>query len=246
MLDFLEATEHRPWPLPNGRWHMFMRWSGLAFLHWRVDPAALAARLPPGLELDTFHGDAWIGVVPFRMEGVRHRWSPALRAFPEINVRTYVRAADRAGVWFFSLDAASRPAVRGARVGLNMPYFDAAMSMQIQDDVVTYRSRRTHRGVAPAVFEAQCSPSGEAYRARPGTLEYWLTERYCFFGQTRRGRPYSVDVHHLPWPLQAASVTLVQNTMIHACGVPLPDDPPLAHYAAAIDVVAWPPVCLRA
>jgi uncharacterized protein len=226
-----------------------MRWSDLAFLHWPVPAGPLQALLPADLQLDTFDGQAWIGVVPFRMEGVRHRWSPPVPGadtFPELNLRTYVRGGDRAGVWFFSLDAASRLAVRGARLGLNMPYFDAAMQLRRTGNVVDCVSRRTHRRAPDAEFSASYEPTGVPFLTQPGSLEHWLTERYCFFGTTRYGGLYAVDVHHLPWPLQPARVTVRINTVADAFAIQLPSREPLAHFAATIDVVAWPPARLAA
>lgn len=243
----LKQTAHRPWPLPTAPWRGFMRWRDLAFLHWPVPAGLLEARLPAGLELDRYDGQAWIGVVPFRMQGVRHRWLPPVptaTTFAEINVRTYVRAGGRAGVWFFSLDAASRLAVRGARRGFNLPYFDAAMRMQREGSTLAYESRRTHPGAPPAEFRGTYLPVGEPYHALRATLDHWLTERYCFFGEDRSGRLYRVDVHHEPWPLQGATASIERNTMTEAAGVPLPDSAPLAHFASSLDVVAWAPVRL--
>jgi uncharacterized protein YqjF (DUF2071 family) len=238
----LADAGHRPWPLPRGPWRGFMRWSSLAFLHWPVPADALRPHLPPELELDTFDGRAWIGVVPFRMEGVRHRGLPPVPTaadFAEVNVRTYVRGGGRAGVWFFSLDAASRLAVRGARWGLGLPYFDAAMRMRRDGDAVDYRSVRTHRGAPAAELRARYRPAGEPYHAAPGTLDHWLTERYRLFGRRRSGRVYGIDVHHAPWPLQRAEVEIERNTMAAASGIHLPDAPPLAHFASPVDVLAW-------
>jgi uncharacterized protein len=245
--SILARTAHRPWPLPTAPWRGFMRWSDLAFLHWPVPASALEPHLPAGLELDTHEGRAWIGVVPFRMVDVRHRWLPPIptaTTFAELNVRTYVRAGGRAGVWFLSLDAASRLAVRGARLGFNLPYFDAGMQVRWRGETVEYRSDRTHRGAPAARFRARYRPAGEPYLATPCTLDHWLTERYCFFGMNRRGRVYHVDVHHAPWPLQGADVRIEENTMTEASGVPLPATAPLAHFASSLDVLAWPPVRL--
>lgn len=221
---------------------MFMRWCDLSFLHWPVSCEALQAHLPSGLELDTYGGQAWIGVVPFRMEDVHHRGTPPIPSaatFPEINVRTYVRAGRRTGVWFLSLDAASWLAVRGAKLGFNLPYFDAEMQVQRRGTMVEYRSRRTHRGAPGAEFRARYQPVGPTYLAVPETLEYWLTERYCLFGQSRSGQVYYVDVHHAPWPLQQAEVVIEQNTMAHASGIKLPEVAPLVHFASSLDVLAW-------
>src|SRR5262245_10075958 len=118
-------TEHRPWPLPGRPWVMAMRWHDLLFAHWPVDPAVLRPLIPASLQIDTYDGQAWIGVVPFRMTGVRPRFVPplpGLSAFAEINVRTYVTIEQKPGVWFFSLDAANRLAVWAARLSYHLPY----------------------------------------------------------------------------------------------------------------------------
>ncbi len=118
--NILRQTEHRPWPLPSGPWVMAQSWRELLFAHWRIPVEALRPLVPAELELETWDGSAWLGVVPFLMAGVRPRGVPALprlSAFPEINVRTYVKVESKPGVWFLSLDAANSLAVplRGAR-----------------------------------------------------------------------------------------------------------------------------------
>ena len=237
-----ERVGHRPYPPPSEPWVGHMRWCDLAFLHWAVDPSLILPLLPAGLELDTFDGKAWIGVVPFRMEDVRLRFSPnipGISAFPELNVRTYARAGSRTGVWFFSFDAANRVAVRGARLMFNLPYYDAEMTVDRRGDAVDYRSRRVHADATPAEFAATYAPAGEVYEAKPGTLDYFLVERYCLFLVSQSGELGCLDVHHHPWPLQPATVRLETNTMAAAAGIRLPSDPPLAHFARDLEVVAW-------
>jgi uncharacterized protein YqjF (DUF2071 family) len=157
-----------------------MEWHDLLFLHWPVDPARLAAQLPPGLELETFAGSAWLGVVPFRMVRTRWRWLPPLptaSTFAELNLRTYVRGAGRRGVWFFSLDAASRLAVEGARFGFGLPYFRAHMHCRRDGDAVEYASERVDRRGPLARFAASWRAVGPHATAAPGTLEHFLSER---------------------------------------------------------------------
>jgi uncharacterized protein YqjF (DUF2071 family) len=213
-------------------------------MHWPVPAAALRPLVLPGLDLDTFAGEAWLGVVPFRMTGIRHRLGPALpwvSAFAELNVRTYVTAGGRPGVWFFSLDAANPLAVRVARWQFRLPYFDARMAAAADGaDGVRYASERTHRGAPPAGFAARYRPTGPAYRSDAGTLEHWLTERYCLYAADARGRVFRGEVEHAPWPLQPAEAEVERNTMGDQIGVRLPDAaPPLLHFARRVDVVAW-------
>lgn len=238
----LAATAHRPWDVPRRRWALAMQWHDLLFMHWPVPIAALRDRLPRSLELDTFDGAAWLGVVPFRMAGVRPRYTPSLprvSAFPELNVRTYVVAEGKPGVWFFSLDAADPLAVRVAREVFHLPYYDARMSSLREGDAVAYSSSRTHRGAAAAQLQARYRPSGPVYRSRPGTIDHWLTERYCLYAVNRRGRVWRGEIHHAPWPLQPAEAALQINTMARQIGLELPAPAPLLHFARRLDVVAW-------
>ncbi len=252
----LSRTDHRPWPLPGGPWVMSMEWHDLLFAHWPVEPAAMrtavsasfGARPEPAVELDLFDGCAWLGIVPFRMAGVRLRGTPALPgpgAFPELNVRTYVTVGGKPGVLFFSLDAASRIAVRAARTWFHLPYFDAAMRCESDGDAVVYASRRTHRGASPAAFEARYEAPGPVFAAAPGTLEHWLTERYCLYAVARDGRVFRGDVHHAPWPLQRARLNATTNTMATAAGLVLPDTAAHLLFARRLDVAAWSPVRVR-
>lgn len=229
-----------------------MRWCDVGFLHWPVSSEALRPLVPATLQIDTFDGHAWVGVVPFRMEGVRLRGAPPVptaHAFPEINVRTYVKAAGRAGVWFFSLDATSRLAVRGARLLYNLPYFDAEISVSRaeepqrhstgRDPFVAYTSRRVHRGAPPAIFEGRYGPVDRVYEAMPGTLDHFLVERYCLFMHDPRRGLALLDIDHQPWPLQRGTVELKANSMVSAAGIDLPRLDPLVHVARELDVLAW-------
>jgi len=239
---WLHETAHRPWPLPQRGWVMAMRWHDLLFIHWPIRPQVLRPLIPAALELDTFDGWAWLGVVPFRMTGVRLRSLPEfpyLSAFPELNVRTYVQTPGRSGVWFFSLDAASWLAVRAARAWYGLPYYDARMHVVQEGETVHYHSTRTHRRAAPAAFDASYAPSGAVYHASPGTLDHWLTARYCLYAADRRGRVGYGDIHHAPWPLQAATADIRVNTMVLPLHIELPHTQPVLHFARRLEVVAW-------
>lgn len=220
-----------------------MRWHDLLFAHWPVAPGDLRSRVPSSLELDSWDGHAWIGVVPFWMSEVRPHWLPGRGlGFAELNVRTYVRAADRPGVWFFSLDAASRLAVWVARAWFGLPYYAAEMdAAPAPGGGLRYRSVRTHRRAPPAAFEGLYRPVGEPYMARPEELEHWLTERYCLYSTARDGRLRRAEIHHARWPLQPAACRISVNSMISALGLAQPSGEPLLHFARELDVVAWGP-----
>jgi uncharacterized protein len=226
---------------------MAMRWDDLAFLHWPVPVAALEAQVPNGLQLDTFAGQAWIGIVPFRMAGVHARGLPEVpgtNEFLELNVRTYVTDGTRPGVWFFSLDCANPLAVRGARIGFSLPYFDAEMQSLETNSGFDYSSTRTHRGALGGTFHANYGPSSEIMSATPGTLEHWLTERYCLYAQRPTGQVIRGEILHRPWPLQTCKVEILENTLCDSLGLILPTEPALAHFAKRLEVHAWLPVNL--
>jgi uncharacterized protein YqjF (DUF2071 family) len=239
----LDDTIHRPYPLPPRPWTVFMQWLDLAFLHWPVPADQLRRLLPAGIELDTFDNTAWIGIVPFRMAGIRHRLFapvPGLSAFHELNVRTYVKCNGKPGVWFFSLDAANPLAVFGARRTFHLRYYHARMhSSASSDGAIAYESVRTHRGEPPARFVGGYRAAGDVFRTVPGSLEHFLTERYCLYAVDPTGQILRGDIHHGPWPLQRGEADLSVNMMTHPLGIALPDEPPLVHVAHRIDAVAW-------
>lgn len=249
MGDFNDAIvneiAHRPWPMPASPWAMTQTWNDLLFAHWPVDRSVLRGLVPAAFEIDTFQEQAWIGVVPFHMTNVAPRFAPALpliSTFPELNVRTYVRVNDKPGVYFFSLDAGSALAVRTARTLLNLPYYSAEMRVDVNDADVHYASRRSSMRRAPAAeFEGTYRGLGDVRPPIEGTLEYFLTERYCLYAVDHGGAPYRLEIHHPPWPLESATGEIAVNTMAAAAGITLPQVPALLHFAKRQDMVGWLP-----
>jgi uncharacterized protein YqjF (DUF2071 family) len=218
---------------------MAQSWHDLLFMHWPLPSVAVRALVPQQLELDLWDKQAWVAVVPFWMSGVRARGTPTipgLSKFPELNVRTYVRYGGKPGVYFFSLDAASLPAVWAARAFYHLPYFHARMSAKADGDAVSYTSDRLS---GRAEFRGRYGPNRPMELRIKGTIENWLTERYCLYTE-HRGSVYIGEIHHAPWPLQDASAEIECNTMARAVGITLPDTSPLLHFARRIDVLIWP------
>jgi uncharacterized protein YqjF (DUF2071 family) len=239
----LDERGHRPWPLPDGPWLMAQTWERLLFAHWRVPPEALRAVMPPAIPLDTFDGSAWIGVTPFRVGAARLRGTPHvpyLASFPETNVRTYATIDGRPGIYFFSLDAANRGAVASARRSFRLPYFLADMAIGTQGETVEYRSRRVSEDGPPAALRLTYRPTGTPGPAAPGTLEHFLTERYCLYTLDERGTVLRGDIHHPPWPLQPAEAGWSENSMAAGLGLELPAGEALLHFAARQNVLIWP------
>jgi uncharacterized protein len=231
----LEQKEHRPWPLPERSWVMGQTWDDLLFVHYRVSAEKLRALVPDGLELQEHSGSAWLGVTPFVITGLRARGLlpiPFTSSFLELNVRTYVTRDDKPGIWFFSLDASSQLAVEAARRLYRLPYFRADISVRRRGEEILYDCSRDD-GKA---FSAAYRPTGTVFNAEDGSLEEFLTERYCLYAE-HEGRLYRADIHHRPWPLQEAEARIDLNTMPP---LKLPGDEPLLHFSARQDVVIWP------
>lgn len=238
----MTAMIDRTWPLPKYPWIMRMTWSELLFAHWQVDPKLISPMLPPDLMLDTRCGSAWIGIVPFLMSNIAPRCCPPipkLSRFLELNVRTYVIHDGKPGVWFFSLDAENPVAVRVARATFNLPYMDATMNLTKDDSsTISYLSHRTHRREPPATFDASYKPSGKTFRALPGSLEHWLTARYCLYSADRMNVLYRGEIDHPPWLLSTANWNVRQNSMGSPFGFDLTEEPHLL-FAHPITVQAW-------
>ena len=233
----LEHLGHRPWPLPSRGWVLGQTWEELLFAHWRVPAAEVRQHLPDGLEVDEHDGSAWVGVTPFRLTGLRGRGLlpiPHVSSFLELNVRTYVRAGDKPGIWFFSLDASSRIAVEVARRTYRLPYFHARMSATKRGDWVDYECSRIEE--SGRVFSGSYRPAGAVLDVRPDSLEWFLTERYCLYTTAEGGALGRAEIHHEPWPLQRAEaeIGLASISPLELRGEPL------LHYSRRQDVVVWP------
>ena len=227
--------------MPDAPWVMKQTWHDLLFAHWTVDAADLREKIPAEFELDLFDNEAWLGIVPFRMTNVTARGLPSLpwiSAFPELNVRTYVRVGDRPGVFFFSLDAGSSLAAAAARALFNLPYHPATMTVKTVGKVVEYHSRRESDNAAE--FIATYEPRGPVFKAGEGTLAHFLTERYCLYHHDHSSAPYRMEIHHPPWQLQPARARFERNTMAAAVGFS-GGDAAVLHFAQRQDMVAWLP-----
>jgi hypothetical protein len=207
-------------------------WDHLLFAHWRVDEEKLRDAVPDPIPIDTFDGSAWVGITPFRLSGFRLRGLPPvpiLSSFLELNVRTYATIDDKPGIWFFSLDAESPLAVEAAKRTYRLPYHRARMWAERRGDEVVYRSSRKD-----ATFDATYRPTGPVAPPLAGTLEHFLTERYCLY-TLHEAEVHRADIHHPPWPLQPAEAEIGENTM---SPVALNGEP-LLHYSERQDVVIW-------
>jgi hypothetical protein len=222
---------------------MYQSWGSLLFMHWRTTVEALRPYVPEPLEIDTFDGVAWIAITPFTMWNVRPVFVPPVpfvSAFHEINVRTYVHLDRVPGVWFFSLDANSILAVAAARALYGLPYHNAAIELDENDGTVDYKVRRKDSTDArAAAFAARWHTGAPLPQAVPGSLEFFLTERYCLYAAAG-GKLYRCRIYHPPWPLSSAVLGSYSTTLFEADGLPVPAGEPIVHAGGPVDVEIWP------
>ena len=232
--------------LPAGPWIGSQKWRQLLFAHYPGDYENLRELIPREFEIDRFDGEAWVGVVPFVMQGIRFRGLPAVpyvSSFLELNIRTYVTYRGDPGVYFFSLDANRSFAVWAARRFFHLPYFNAEMHMQSAEEGFRYISKRTDKRGSGHGIEGNFDGSYrglEPIKTSPGDLADWLTERYCFFTRARDGRVLRGDIHHAKWPLQSCEAEFRVNTLPASLGVKVRDASPILHYSDHLDVRVWP------
>lgn len=231
---------------PDARLVMRQRWLHLLFLHWRWDPVEVQRTLPPGLTVDAWEESAWIGIVPFAMRGVRPDLCPSVPGishFLELNLRTYVRdRTGRPGVWFYSLDASQPLAVWAARAFFALPYHHARMELSVEDGECRFSSRRAGT-VQRLDYHYRPEPGGPRFphEAVPGTLEFFLVERYRLFA-VRRGRVLSGRVYHRPYPLTAVETSIWSDHLLTLDGFSSPNRPPDHQiYARQVEVSVFAP-----
>ncbi|PAY20349.1 hypothetical protein CKO51_06800 [Rhodopirellula sp. SM50] len=220
---------------PGGANAGTQRWESLLFCHWEIDAETLRPHVPAAMDLDTFQGRAYVGIVPFKMRDIRPSWLPRRLAFNflETNVRTYVTHNDQPGVYFFSLDASSRLAVIAARIGWALPYHYARMSADGSGDAHRYHSVRRGGAAEHRVSFRLAEQLGPSV---PESLEHFLFERYLLFVE-KKGRVFCGQVHHEPYDVWTAEVTELADQLITAAGLPeLGQRPALAHYSPGVDV----------
>lgn len=232
------ALRQRPRGIPVMR----QRWAGLGFFHWAVDPAVINERLPKGLHVDTFEGRAWLGVVPFRMERIRPVGVPPLpwlSWFLELNVRTYVHDEHgNAGVWFFSLDCNQPLAVEVARRSFRLPYEHAVMSTTEQNGVIDYRCRRKRQNEAATFHYPSVTHAKEC---APGSLEWFLVERYLLFSCNAASELFTGRVHHRPYRVETMDQANWSDAPLRWDGFPEMKSPPESMLSAAtVDVTVFP------
>jgi uncharacterized protein YqjF (DUF2071 family) len=221
---------------------MHQNWGKLLFMHWRIEEKLLRSLIPEALTIDTFNGSAWIAITPFTMWDIRALPPflppvPGLSSMHELNVRTYVYLDNVPGVWFFSLDCNSAAATLAARTFYFLPYYRAEIKLEEEDERIEYSLVRTDEPAAE--LQTSWKIGGTLPESQPGSLEFFLTERYCLYSE-HNGELYRARIHHEPWPLQQAKLISLCSSMIESHSLPTPKGDPLLHYSEEISVDIWP------
>ncbi|WP_051681372.1 YqjF family protein [Virgibacillus alimentarius] len=239
--EILQTTKHREFPTPKLPWVMTQKWEHVLFIHWPVPKKILREHVPSILDIDTYDGKAWIGVLPFEVSDVRIRGLPRIpfyNSLLEVNVRTYVKYNGISGTYFFSLDANKLAIVLGARM-LTLPYKNAAIKIK-KSSHIEFLCKRRELKINPAIFQASYKPLTKSYsNAIPGTLAHWLIERYRLW--TVKGKTlYQGDIHHKPWSLSPVTAEIKRHTLINFLSESSCSSPPVVHYSLAQRALIWP------
>jgi uncharacterized protein YqjF (DUF2071 family) len=256
--SLLYSVEHRPWLPPDANWLLSQSWDDLLLAHFAMDPPTLRRLVPDALTLDLYDGVAWLTISPFCTSHMRPSGIPPLPGisyFPQLNLRTYVTMQGKPGVFYFSVDAANLSAVWFARVFYRMQYWHAGIQIsggtirarRPRERTIHFRSSRLHGPATvhgPATLDVMYSPEDEAERARPGSLDEFLTERYCVYSWNRR-KYYRTEVHHQPWPLQRTSIEIRANSIAEPFGFTLPVKPDVCHFSRSLKMLVWAPEAIR-
>ncbi|MCM3568556.1 YqjF family protein [Neobacillus mesonae] len=238
-MDIMNDNSHRPWPLPSKNWIMRQTWRNLLFAHWPVPAEQLRPLIPAVLDIDTYEQSAWLGVVVFHIDGIYLRGLSPLSivpAFPEINLRTYVRHQGKPGVFFLSLDVSNWASLHIAKRWYHLPYRAADISCRQHDGAFYYESIRKK---SPSVtFKGSYAPSSEVYFSKQGVIDHWLTERYCLYSTDNRKNLYCGEIHHNPWPLQLAD-SEIHHTLFSPFQLEPRENKAICHFSKGVDTLFW-------
>lgn len=229
--EILNTTDHRPWPIPTGKWKYYQEWNDAVFLHWEVDLPTLQGLVPPDLEIDLFEGKPWISLVAFTMEKIRPRYLPSfspISDFHEINIRTYVKKGNKSGVYFLSIEGGTRISCEVAKALSELPYRYSKINRQSN----LYQSdNQPNRDKLKIRYEVRQS------HIEKSDLDIWLTERYALFQDTE-STINEFEIHHLEWPID--NINIIELDIDYPRFNKLMDrKPDRTHYSTGVKVIAW-------
>jgi uncharacterized protein len=229
--EILNTTEHRPWPIPSEKWKYYQEWNDVLFLHWQVDLPELQSFIPTGLEIELYNGKPWVSLVAFTMEKIRPGYLPSfppISNFDEINIRTYVRKGNKAGVYFLSIEGGKRISCMIARLLSELPY----RYSHIKREENIYRSNNDEYDDK---LNIRYKP-GEILKEKT-ELDKWLTERYALFQDTD-STINEFEIHHIEWPITKLEIDVIEIDYPRFTSL-LNSSPNRLHYSAGVQVIAW-------
>lgn len=241
-MNLINDIIHRPFPLPSKNWIMRQKWRNVLFLHWPIPVEKLRPHIPSSLQIDTFNGSAWLGIILFVLEGIFPFEIPSISLtpkFPEINVRTYVKYDGKPGIYFLSIDVMNWASLKIAKNWYHLPYHSSQIFFQKEEQKFHCHSIRKGNENTPISFKGKYAPVSEVYFPKEGTLDHWLIERYCLYSSNNGINIYCGDIHHRPWPLQKAKIELVKNTLFTPFHFDLFEEKPIAHFSIGVDSLIW-------
>lgn len=238
-MSVFNLISHRPYPLPKLPWLMTQTWTDVVFVHWPVEASSIRSSVPDGIEIDIYGGQAWISVVFFSLKEAGLIITPRFsikEKVHEMNVRTYVKRNGKQGVYFFSLDTNSLLNTVGPRLAYFLPYFWADLKKERNNESLTIKAARksSHRK-----YKCSLSTCGQTYTAEKGSLDEWLTERYCLFNRIG-GRYLRTDIHHKKWRLMQAEGRAAENSFLQPELEGAAAETPIFHYSKSQTAFIWP------
>ena len=241
-MDMMKKQDHRSWPVPSKNWIMRQTWKNVFFAHWPILPERLRSSIPSSLDIDTYQQMAWLGVVIFEIEGIYFRGLSPISVvfrFPEVNLRTYVQHKGKPGVFFLSLDVGNWASLAISKRWYHLPYCKAKISYRKEGNTFHCQSVRNGNSNNPITFKGSFTTDLRSYFPEEGTIDHWLTERYCLYSLDRKGNIYCGDIHHKPWSLQKAQAVLSNNTLPAPFGIDISEDEPILHFSKGLDALFW-------
>lgn len=238
-MDWINRSQWSFGSLAAKTWIMKQTWKHVLFLHWPLHAESLRPFIPKELEIDTYDGQAWLGMIVFEMGGIYPRGLsrlPLTPPFSEINVRTYVTYKGEPGIYFLSIDVNNWASLNIAKRWYHLPYRPSEVSIQKEGASLHFEGIRKKE---PLYVKGSYTPLKESFFSRAGRLDYWFTERYRLYSSDSFSNLYTASIDHPPWALQNTEVTIDKNTLFSPFGFHLGADAPIAHYSYGVQTNFW-------
>lgn len=227
--EILNTTEHRPWPMPATAWKFYQEWENVVFLHWQVAIEDLKEFVPDSLTIDLYEGRAWVSLLIFDLKNMRPKFLPAfppISNFYEINLRTYVSAENKGGIYFLKLEASNLISAKLAKILTKLPYVHSHLKREPNSIIATNKKLSSNLQLDYEIGSLK----------EKKDIDSWLMERYVLF-QVDNAGIHKIEIHHFEWNTYKL---YIKNLV---CNYPkfqkLINPPALTHYSTGVQVVGW-------